>query len=671
MKKYFFIKNIFVFVSLFSLLSVHAKTHQVKYADLDSLSNITRLVKHNLTNPFWVNNSTVLFAVNNDKITYEKMDIISKSKVQISKAEFDSAKVKTPNHQEEKRILSPDKKWESSIRDNNIWIKNLESKVEKQLSFDGSEADKYTEVYWSPNSLKIAAIKVIQNPIRKIPLIESSPKSQKQPILQWRDYNKPGDVVPISRPALFDVSSGTKTDIITSPFENQFSLSFGTWYKDSQSFTFEFNQRGHQVYQVVKVDATTGNTTILVNERSNTFIHYGKNFIHYNADNKTLIWSSERDNWRHLYLIDAQNGKVLKQLTKGEWVVRDVLQVNEAENYILFLGSGKNVGEDPYNLHVYKLDMGTDVLIDFTPEIANHKTTFSPDFKHYVDIYSSPVLAPTSKLRSIAAPSETVLLEKADITALLKSKWTMPEPFKAKGRDGITDIWGVIYRPSNFNPHKKYPIVEYIYAGPHDSFVLKDFYAYFRFSKLLEMGFIVVSIDGMGTANRSKSFHDVCWKNIKDSGYEDRILWMKAAAAKYNYLDINRVGVYGYSAGGQSALSALLNYNNFYKVAVSLCGCHDNRMDKIWWNEQWMGYPVDDSYSKSSNVDNANKLKGKLLIVNGELDDNVDPASSLQVVNALVKANKDFEQLYLPGYTHSLGDNYVTRKVFEFFQNNL
>ncbi len=671
MKKYYCLKKIFVFVSLFGFLSVHAKMHQVKYADLDSLPNISRLLKHNLTNPFWVDNSTVLYAINNDVITYEKVDIFSKSKVQISKAQFDSAKVKIPHRQKEQRNLSPDKKWESLIRDNNIWIRNAESQVEKQLSFDGSEADKYTEVYWSPNSQKIAAIKEIQNPIRKIPLIESSPKSQKQPILQWRDYNKPGDVLPIGRPALFDVSSGTKTDIITSPFENQFNLSFGTWYKDSQSFTFEFNKRGHQVYQVVKVDALTGNTTLLVNERSTTFIHYSKNFIHYSADNKTLIWSSERDNWRHLYLVDAQNGNVLKQLTKGEWVVRDVLQVNEDENYILFLGSGKNAGEDPYNLHVYKLDMGTDALIDLTPENANHKTTFSPDFKHFVDCYSRPDLAPTCELRSIAAPNETMLLKKADIKALLKTKWTMPEPFKAKGRDGLTDIWGTIYRPSNFNPHKKYPIVEYIYAGPHDSFVEKNFYVYMRFSKLLEMGFIVVSIDGMGTANRSKSFHDVCWKNIKDSGFEDRILWMKAAASKYNYIDINRVGIYGYSAGGQSALAALLHYNYFYKVAVSLCGCHDNRMDKIWWNEQWMGYPVDDSYSTSSNVDNASKLKGKLLIVNGELDDNVDPASSLQVVNALVKANKDFEQLYLPGYTHNLGDNYVTRKIFEFFQNNL
>lgn len=218
---------------------------------------------------------------------------------------------------------------------------------------------------------------------------------------------------------------------------------------------------------------------------------------------------------------------------------------------------------------------------------------------------------------------------------------------------------------------KKYTVVEYIYAGPHDAHVTKDFAAYMRFSKLIEMGFIVVTIDGMGTANRSKAFHDVCWRDLKDAGFPDRILWMKAAEAKYPSMDISRgVGIYGYSAGGQNAMGALLFHGDFYKTAVALCGCHDNRMDKIWWNEQWMGYPVGPWYGESSNVDNAYKLTGKLLLINGELDDNVDPASTLQVVDALVKAGKDFEQLYLPGHGHSLGSDYVTRRVFEFLYRN-
>ena len=248
----------------------------------------------------------------------------------------------------------------------------------------------------------------------------------------------------------------------------------------------------------------------------------------------------------------------------------------------------------------------------------------------------------------------------------------MPEVFCAKGRAGQTDIWGNIYRPMHFDASKSYPVVEFIYAGPHDSHVDKDFKpAHHLVSKLVELGFIVVSIDGMGTSNRSKAFHDVCWKNLKDAGFPDRIAWMKAAGAKYKYMDLNRVGIYGWSAGGQNAMAALLFHNDFYKVAVALCGCHDNRMDKIWWNEQWMGYPIDVSYSTSSNVDNAYRLKGKLLLINGELDDNVDPASTLQVVSALMKANKNFEQLYLPGKTHSLGGPFEMHKMHDFFVKNL
>ena len=246
----------------------------------------------------------------------------------------------------------------------------------------------------------------------------------------------------------------------------------------------------------------------------------------------------------------------------------------------------------------------------------------------------------------------------------------MPEVFCAKGRDGVTDIWGTIYRPFKFNPKKKYPVVEYIYAGPHDSHVTKDFYGPMRFSRLLELGFIVVTIDGMGTDNRSKSFQDVAWRNLKDAGFPDRILWMQAAAEKYKYMDLSKVGIYGYSAGGQNAMAALLFHPEFYKVGVALCGCHDNRMDKIWWNEQWMGYPVGPWYGESSNVDNAWRLEGKLFLVNGEVDDNVDPASTLQVVSELIKHEKDFEQLYVPGYSHNLGADWITRRVFEFFWKN-
>jgi dipeptidyl aminopeptidase/acylaminoacyl peptidase len=248
----------------------------------------------------------------------------------------------------------------------------------------------------------------------------------------------------------------------------------------------------------------------------------------------------------------------------------------------------------------------------------------------------------------------------------------MPEVFVTKGRDGKTDIWGNIYRPSNFDPSKTYPVIEYIYAGPHGSFAAKSFSPNFwPGSGLAELGFIVVQMDGMGTSNRSKAFQDVCWKNLKDAGFPDRIRWIKEAAKKYPCMDTTRVGIFGGSAGGQSSLSALLFQPDFYKVAVSACGCHDNRMDKMWWNEQWLGYPIGPQYAECSNVVNAHKLKGHLLLIVGELDDNVDPASTMQVADALIKANKDFELLVLPGVNHTLGGKYGERKRRDFFLKHL
>jgi dipeptidyl aminopeptidase/acylaminoacyl peptidase len=262
-------------------------------------------------------------------------------------------------------------------------------------------------------------------------------------------------------------------------------------------------------------------------------------------------------------------------------------------------------------------------------------------------------------------------LEKADVSELKAAGWQPAEVFTAKGRDGTTDVWGIIMRPSKFDPAKKYPVIEYIYAGPHDSHVPKAFSGSRRSASLTELGFIVVQIDGMGTANRSKAFHDVCWHNLKDAGFPDRILWHQAVAKKYPYYDVSRVGIYGTSAGGQNSTGALLFHPDFYKAAVSACGCHDNRMDKASWNEQWMGYPVGPHYAASSNIDNAAKLRGKLLLIVGEQDTNVPPESTFRLVDALIKANKDFDLLVVPGMGHSDGGPYGRRRLQDFFVRHL
>ena len=578
-------------------------------------------------------------------------------------------------------VVSPDKKWEAYVKDNNLYLSPVRDEKEKDkpkeeiaLTMDGTANLRYDgwSIIWSPDSRKLATVKVRDVQERRIPLIESSPSSQKQPILQWRDYAKPGDVLPVYLPVLFDVEARKQMALNVTPYENQFYLNLTGWREDSRAFTFEFNQRGHQRYVIGEVSAADGSIRHLVDEQTKTFIYYYNNYRYDLDDGKELLWISERDGWRHLYLIDGTSGQVKQQVTKGEWVVRQVDYVDETNRVVYFTASGFNKGEDPYNLHYCRINLDGTGFTDMTPENGNHRVTFSADRSYFTDVYSRPDLPPVSQLKRTSDASVVAGLQRCDVSALQAESWQMPEVFCAKGRDGQTDIWGNIYRPMHFDASKSYPVVEFIYAGPHDSHVDKDFKpAHHLVSKLVELGFIVVSIDGMGTSNRSKAFHDVCWKNLKDAGFPDRIAWMKAAGAKYKYMDLNRVGIYGWSAGGQNAMAALLFHNDFYKVAVALCGCHDNRMDKIWWNEQWMGYPIDASYSTSSNVDNAYRLKGKLLLINGELDDNVDPASTLQVVSALMKANKNFEQLYLPGKTHSLGGPFEMHKMHDFFVKNL
>ena len=578
-------------------------------------------------------------------------------------------------------VVSPDKKWEAYVKDNNLYLSPVRDEKEKDkpkeeiaLTMDGTANLRYDgwSIIWSPDSRKLATVKVRDVQERRIPLIESSPSSQKQPILQWRNYAKPGDVLPVYLPVLFDVEARKQMALNVTPYENQFYLNLTGWREDSRAFTFEFNQRGHQRYVIGEVSAADGSIRHLVDEQTKTFIYYYNNYRYDLDDGKELLWISERDGWRHLYLIDGTSGQVKQQVTKGEWVVRQVDYVDETNRVVYFTASGFNKGEDPYNLHYCRINLDGTGFTDMTPENGNHRVTFSADRSYFTDVYSRPDLPPVSQLKRTSDASVVAGLQRCDVSALQAESWQMPEVFCAKGRDGQTDIWGNIYRPMHFDASKSYPVVEFIYAGPHDSHVDKDFKpAHHLVSKLVELGFIVVSIDGMGTSNRSKAFHDVCWKNLKDAGFLDRIAWMKAAGAKYKYMDLNRVGIYGWSAGGQNAMAALLFHNDFYKVAVALCGCHDNRMDKIWWNEQWMGYPIDASYSTSSNVDNAYRLKGKLLLINGELDDNVDPASTLQVVSALMKANKNFEQLYLPGKTHSLGGPFEMHKMHDFFVKNL
>ncbi len=571
-------------------------------------------------------------------------------------------------------VLSPDGTHKAYVKNSNLYVENLNSGQEFQLSYDGSEGFFYSpNIKWSPDSNKLMAYKVRPGKEHKIYFVESSPADQLQPKLQSRDYLKPGDVLDFNSPQLFHLKDKKHISIPTNLFQSQFGLDNYNWEGDSSAFTFEFNQRGHQVYRVIRVNAENGNVKTIIDETSPTFIDYsGKKFRHDVEVENEIIWASERDGYNHLYLYDSKTGEVKNQITTGEWPVREVVEVDDENRHVYFTASGLDNDQDPYLIHYFRIDFDGKNLIRFTSENGNHEVTFSPDHKYYIDKYSRVDLPPVTMLKKTVSNKKVMDLEKADITALKETGWQMPEVFVSKGRDEKTDIWGIIVRPTNFDPSRFYPIIEYIYAGPHDSFVPKEFHShYWAMNSLAELGFIVVQIDGMGTSNRSKEFHNVCWQNLKDAGFPDRKLWIKAAAEKYPYMDAERVGIRGTSAGGQSAGGALVFNSDFYDVAVASCGCHDNRMDKIWWNEQWMGYPVGPHYAESSNIVNAEQLQGDLMLIVGEVDDNVDPASTMQFADALIKAGKDFELVVLPGAGHTSGGEYGERKRRDFFVKHL
>jgi dipeptidyl-peptidase-4 len=560
------------------------------------------------------------------------------------------------------------------LRNDNVFFRDSKANEERQLTTDGTPENSYNgRVRWSPDGNYFVVMRT--QPAEKHPvyIVESSPRDQVQPKLFEHQYLKPGDRVEVSKPALFEAATGKRIELDDSLYKNPWSITEFRWEADSSRFTFLFNQRGHQTLRLVAVDVS-GKTQAIVNEESKTFITYSSMFfLERLPKTNELIWMSERDGWNHLYLYDATSGAVKNQITRGEWVIRGVERVDADKRQIWFRAGGLDPEQDPYYVHHCRIDFDGQNLVRLTHGDGTHTLEYSPNRKFYVDTYSRVDQPPVHELRRASDGKLVAELLRTDLSRLAKTGWRAPERFVAKGRDGKTDIFGIICRPSNFDPQKKYPVIERIYAGPHGAFVPKSFKEWQgNLQTYAELGFILVSIDGMGTSYRSKAFHDVCWQNLADAGFPDRISWLQAAAKHEPALDLTRVGIFGGSAGGQNALGALLTHGDFYKAAVADCGCHDNRMDKIWWNEQWMGYPIGKHYEEQSNVTLAKNLKGKLLLTVGELDKNVDPASTMQVVNALIKADKDFDLLVVPGADHGAGEKpYADRRRRDFFVRHL
>ncbi len=524
---------------------------------------------------------------------------------------------------------------------------------------------------WSPDGAAVACFEEVAEQPHPVHLVESSPGDRVEPRLRTIQYLKPGDRIAQRWPRLFR-ADGTEVSLDRSAFANPWSIDHERWSADGRTFFFLCNDRGHQGVRLLAADAATGAVRTVAEERSATFVDYpNKVWMHWLGEDQ-ILWMSERDGWNHLYLVDVASGRVARRITEGRWMVRSVEHVDEAARAVTVGVMGIDAGQDPYHLHHLRVPIDGGPPVRLTHGDGTHKLAWSPGRSWYVDTWSRVDQPPVHELRRSSDGGLVCELGRADATGLLAGGWRMPERFVAKGRDGATDIHGIIFRPRGASGDAPLPVVECIYAGPHDFHVPKSFAVEHGVQRIADAGFVVVQVDGMGTNWRGKAFHDACWKNLKDAGFPDRKAWIRAAASTRPWMDLSRVGIYGGSAGGQNAMRALIDHHDLYRVAVADCGCHDNRMDKVWWNELWMGWPVDEAYERSSNVADAARLKGKLMLIVGELDDNVDPASTLQASAALVRSGIDHELVVVPGAGHGAAETeYGSRKRLAFLRRHL
>ncbi len=581
---------------------------------------------------------------------------------------------------------SPDARWEVLADGWNLMLRRVADGQVTRLSSDG-RADDYFDlesVAWSPDSQQLAVYRVRPGLARRVTRVEAAPAGGGQPVVHTQLYPKPGDAVDVERPVLFALD-GTRRDVETDMFDNPYSLSPLQWRSDGRSVAFEYVQRGFQRMRVIAVDARSGRAHVAVGEDARTFVYADRSFRH-DVDGRgdEVLWISERDGWRHLYLFDGRNGQLKRQLTRGPWVVRDVLRVDDMQRRIWFTASGMDAGKDPYYRQLYSVDFDGRRLVRLTHTDADHDVAIADDGQHYVDVYSRPDLPPVMELHAIDGQLLHTV-ERGNIDKLQAAGWRAPETFMAKGRDGSTDIWGHGGTPARLRPAQ---------TLPGDRKHLRRAARCLRAQDVLAVRLSLRwrQADRHAGAGRSgfhrgddrrhghrQSLQGVSRCCVEEPGRFRLCRSHRLASCTGGQGSVLRHQPRGHLwcvGGGQSTLGALERHPEFYKVGVAFVGCYDNRMDKISWNEQWMGWPVDASYVEASGVVNASKLQGDLLLIVGEQDSNVDPASTAQVVDALIKAGKEFDLLNVPGGEHTVGRSsgpidHVQRRQYDFFVRHL
>jgi len=587
-------------------------------------------------------------------------------------------------------LASPSKEWIAFVKESNLYVRYVPTGELVQLTRDGEPGWEYASeiaslrpmvaqgtenpkqrpgVFWSPDSSKLITYRMDTRNAGRFTNLQFVPPGQLRPRAFSVVYPLPGETLPKAEPIIFDVRKGKRIDVKTDPLEMQFQggPEFD-WFPESKGLYYEHSERGEKSIELRTVDAETGEQKVVIREKSDSYVDPGETFSRFLQDSGEVLWSSERDGWNHLYLYNQKSGELKNQITQGPWVVRQIVDVDEKSHRVYFLANGREKDEDPYQTHLYTVGLDGKGLTLLTPEDSNHTVSMSPDHLYFVDNASRPDLPGQSVLRNAKDGSQVRVLEQTDVSEVLQTGWKYPSPFHGKAKDGKTDLYGLIWRPSNFDPAKTYPIIEMAYTGPQAYFVPKTFGAAIRtLQSVAELGFVVVMVDGRGTTGRSRAFHEFSYHNL-GGAFEDHVAMIQQMAAQNSYMDITRVGIFGTSAGGYGAAHAMLVFPDFYKVCVSISGDHDARLDKAWWNELYQGYPVGSDYAEQSNVTLADKLQGHLLIVHGDIDDNVHVVETMRFADALMKANKNFDMLIVPNMYHGEGGNlYLVRRRWDYF----
>jgi dipeptidyl aminopeptidase/acylaminoacyl peptidase len=600
--------------------------------------------------------------------------------------------------------MSPDGSKAVFIRDWNLWVRDVATDKETQVTTDGVKDFGYATdnagwthsdraiVTWSPDSKKLATFQQDQRKVGDMYLVRT--KVGHPELLAWK-YPLPGDsvvsmihrvIVDLSAPAPRVVRFKMGADEHRSSLCDHISCGGGElsdvqWYEDGSKLAFLSNSRDHKVATLRIADANTGDVREVLREEVKTQFESGDNDQNWRvlpASNEVL-WFSERDDWGQLYLYDLTTGKLKSQVTTGSGTVLSIARLDEKARMIWFVAAGKETGRDPYFRHLYRIGMDGKGLTLLTPDDGDHNTSMSPNGAQFVDVWSRPDLPATAALRDAKTGKLVATLEQADISKLSATGWKPPTRITVKDRAGKWDLYGLMWTPTTLDSTKKYPIINYIYPGPQGGSVgSRQFSAATRDNQALaELGFIVVAIDGTGNPTRSKSFHDAYYARMGDNTLPDQVAGMKQLAQRYPFIDIDRAGIWGHSGGGFATAGAMFRYPDFFKVGISESGNHDNRNYEDDWGERYHGLltrnGATDNYDAEANQTLAKNLKGKLLLAHGTLDDNVPPDNTLLVVDALIKAGKDFDLLMIPNAAHGYGaaSNYMMRRRWDYFVQHL